>query len=305
MITNMEHSVRVRLQNKAHENGRPFQELLQYYGLERYLYRLSQTPHVDKFLLKGALMLHVWELTQSRPTRDIDLLGHLDNEVAPLEAITKEICKAPVVDDGLRFDPTTVVGERIKEHAETPGVRITFTGFLGNSRIPMQIDVGFGDLVYPPAQKHFYPTLLEFPPPTLRMYPRETLVAEKFEAIVTLGSTNSRMKDFFDLWLLSRQFDFDGSELAQAISQTFAHRETEIDASPIALSTEFTTSEAVQMQWSAFVRRSQLDAGPATLEEIREPLREFLLPLAEALARAETFRDVWVAPGRWQAGVAD
>jgi len=192
MISNTEHSVRARLQNLARSSDRPFQEVLQYYGLERFLYRLSQSPYAGRFLLKGALMLRVWGAADVRPTRDIDLLGFVDNDIPPLVDIMKEACEIGVVDDGLQFEASTVVGKRIKEGADYQGVRIKFTAFLGKTRIPMQIDLGFGDVVHPAPLEQPYPTLLEFPAPQLRMYPREALVAEKFEAILNLGTTVQR-----------------------------------------------------------------------------------------------------------------
>ena len=302
MSSNIAASVRARLSNQAKERKRPFQELLQYYGIERFLYRFSQSQHSSRFLLKGALMLRVWGAPGSRPTRDIDFLGYVDNEIETLEAVVREVCAIVVEDDGVRFDAATVVGERITEDADYEGVRIKFIGFLEKARIPMQIDVGFGDVVHPGSEDKDYPTILNLPAPRLRVYPRETVVAEKFEAMVYLGTLNTRMKDFFDIWLLARQFDFDGAELARAIGKTFDNRSTELDPDPVALTAAFTKSENAQNQWAAFVRRSKLDGAPARLEEIREPLRQFLVPVATALAQGRAFADHWGAPGPWAAG---
>lgn len=199
----------------------------------------------------------------------------------------------------MRFDAATVAGERIKEDADYAGVRVKFTGFLENARIPMQLDIGFGDVVHPRAEEQNYPTILEFPAPRLRAYPRETLVAEKFEAMVFLGTLNSRMKDFFDIWLLARQFDFVGADLARAIANTFEHRNTDLDPNPVALTSDFMDAETTQRQWTAFVRRSQLDNAPATLAETREPLRQFLVPVATAVVEDSPFTDHWTAPGPW------
>ncbi len=285
----------------SRRNGRPFQEVLQYFGLERFLYRFSQTPHRDRFLLKGALMLRVWDAPESRPTRDIDLLGYVDNDTATLDAIVRTACLAEVEDDGLVFDPTTVAGEGIKEDAEYHGVRLKFMGFLEKARIPMQIDVGFGDVVHPAAEEHDYPTILDLPHPRLQMYPRTTVVAEKFEAMVYFGRLNSRMKDFFDIWLLARQFDFAGADPASAIANTFANRGTELVAEPIALTSEFTESEDAKKQWAAFIRRSKLPSAPSNLDEIREPLRAFLLPVTGALIGGTDFDQLWPAGGLWRA----
>jgi len=160
-------SVRARLTNRAKSTQRPFQEVLQHYGLERLLYRLAQSPHRSRFLLKGALLLNAWNAPSSRPTRDIDLLGYVENDVAAMEALFREVCDTTVADDGLRFDATTLVGRRIKEDADYQGVRLTFAAFLEKARIPLQIDVGFGDVVHPGAEERDYPTLLELPAPHL------------------------------------------------------------------------------------------------------------------------------------------
>ena len=302
MSSNTAASVRARLSNQAKERRRPFQELLQYYGIERFLYRFSQSQHSSSFLLKGALMLRARGAPGSRPTRHIDILGYDDNEIETLKSIVREGCAIVVEDDGVRFDAATVVGERITEDADYEGVRIKFIGFLEKARIPMQIDVGFGDVVHPGSEDKDYPTILNLPAPRLRVYPRETVVAEKFEAMVYLGTLNTRMKDFFDIWLLARQFDFDGAELARAIGKTFDNRSTELDPDPVALTAAFTKSENAQNQWAAFVRRSKLDGAPARLEEIREPLRQFLVPVATALAQGRAFADHWGAPGPWAGG---
>lgn len=300
MTPNTAASIRARLTNQAKANHRPFQEVLQHYGLERLLYRLAQSPHRGRFLLKGALLLNAWNAPVSRPTRDIDLLGYAENDVAVMEAMFREICDVDVVDDGLRFDAKTLVGRRIKEDADYQGVRLTFVAFLEKARIPLQIDIGFGDVVSPSPDERNYPTLLDLPAPNLLMYPRETVIAEKFEAMVQLGTLNTRMKDFFDIWLLASQFNFTGPELAQAIQKTFANRGTQLDADPIALNPSFTAAEGTQKQWTAFLKRSQLDNAPQNLDDARELLRSFLLPPATALLTEQNFSAGWSAPGPWQ-----
>ena len=300
MTKNIAASVRARLANHARDSRRPFQEVLQYYGLERFLYRLSRTEHRDRFVLKGALMLRVWNTPASRPTRDIDLLGHIDNEISALEAVTRDVCTIEVEDDGLRFDAATISGARIKEDADYEGVRVKLTGFLENARVPIQLDIAFGDVMHPAADERDYPTLLAYPAPHLRTYPRETVIAEKFQAMVHLGTLNSRMKDFYDIWLLARQFDFLGADLAAAIEKTFHNRGTGMDTDPVALTETFTTAEPTQRQWTAFVKRSNLAGAPDSLGDLREPLRAFLLPIADAIASATAFDDVWSAPGPWR-----
>jgi len=300
VTSNTAASVRGRLTNRAKASQRPFQEVLQHYALERLLYRLAQSPHRGRFLLKGALLLNAWHALVSRPTRDIDLLGYAENDVAVIEAMFREICELPVVDDGLRFDASTLIGSRIKKDGDYQGVRLTFVAFLEKARVPMQIDIGFGDVVNPGAEERDYPTLLDFPAPHLRMYPRETVIAEKFEAMVNLGTLNTRMKDFFDIWLLASQYDFAGPALALAIGKTFENRGTQLDANPIALTPVFTAADGTQKQWGAFVKRSQLNEAPKTLDEARDLLRRFLLPVASALLEAPAFTASWAAPGPWQ-----
>lgn len=300
MTTNLAASVHARLLNQAKASQRPFQEVLQHYGLERLLYRLAQSQHRGRFLLKGALLLTAWSAPLTRPTRDIDLLGYAENDVALMETMFREVCDVDVVDDGLRFDAATVVGQRIKEDADYQGVRLTFLAFLGKARIPIQIDIGFGDVVNPGAEERDYPTLLDVPAAHLRMYPRETVIAEKFEAMVKLGTLNTRMKDFFDIWLLASQFSFTGPELAQAIEKTFANRGTPLEADPVALTPSFMAADGTQKQWAAFLKRSQLDNAPKTLDDARDRLRNFLVPVATALVGAKGFSASWTAPGPWQ-----
>jgi hypothetical protein len=199
---NLAASIRQRLLNKARETGRPFNEILQYFAIERFLYRLATSPHADKFVLKGALMFTAWQAPLSRPTRDIDLLGLTNNSIDAIVAMTQTICTQAVEPDGLTFEPEGVEGERIVEGADYEGVRVRFRGSLGTARITMQLDIGFGDVVIPQPVMVEYPTILPLSAPRLRGYSRESAIAEKFEAMIKLGILNSRMKDFFDVWLL-------------------------------------------------------------------------------------------------------
>ncbi len=244
-------SVRQRLLNKARETGRPFSEVLQYFAIERFLYRLSMSEHAEKFVLKGALMLTAWKAPLLRPTMDIDLLGTTGNDIGSMAAIVRQICAGHVEpEDGLVFDAATVQGERIAEAAEYEGVRIRFRATLDAARIQMQLDIGFGDVVVPEAALTTYPTIFDQPAPHLLAYSKETAIAEKFEAMVKLGELNSRMKDFFDVWLLSRSFDFDGPRLCEAIDKTFKRRGTLLpDGEPVALTAEFSGNPEKRAQW--------------------------------------------------------
>lgn len=293
-------SVRRRLLDAAQASGRPFQELLQYYAMERFLYRLAQSPHADRFVLKGALMFHAWRASTSRPTKDIDLLGYMENSTAALAAIMREVCGQPVEADGLLFDRESVAAVAIKEDADYAGVRLAFRGSLENARIAMRIDVGFGDVMYPGPEVAEYPTILDHSAPRLRGYPRETVVAEKFEAMVKLGLLNSRMKDFYDVWQLSRQFDFDGATLARAIERTFANRKTRIEPLPTALTPTFGGDASKQMQWRGFLKKTKLSDVPVNLQVVVDALVPFLSPVAAAIASGTSFDEHWQAPGPWR-----
>jgi hypothetical protein len=295
---NLVQSVHARLGDRARKDGRPFQEVLEYFGMERFLYRLSRSSHADRFVLKGALMLRVWDAPVARPTRDIDLLGRMDNAPETLARAIVNACEVEVEPDGLTFDPASVTATRIKEDAEYSGVRVRFVGLLGKARIPMQIDVGFGDVVVPAAKEIHYPTLLDSPAPHLKGYPRETVVAEKFEAMVKLGTLNSRMKDFYDIWLMSRRFDFDGAVLARAITATFDNRKTAVDPAPVALTPVLSENQATIAQWRAFVRRSKLTNVPDRLADVASALTIFLGPVASGCV-AGSFTQSWTAPGPW------
>ena len=298
-LKNIAHSVHDRLLNQAHQTGRTFRELLQYFAMERFLYRLAQSPHAEKFVLKGALMLTVWEAPSQRPTMDVDLLGQLDNDIGFIIGIVKEICSGDVEPDGLVFEANSARGERITEAADYEGVRVRFNGSLGSARIFMRIDVGFGDVVVPKPEVVEYPALLDFPAPRLRGYSRESTVAEKFEAMTKLGIVSSRMKDWYDIWVLSRGFDFDGATLAEAIKRTFDNRGTRVDWQPVALTEEFAQDEVKRSQWRAFVLRSRLADAPRDLAEVVASLASFLGPPAKALASRGPFRKSWRAPGPW------
>lgn len=300
-LRNVAASVHQRLLNKARETGRPFNELLQYYVMERFLYRLSKSSHSGQFVLKGALMLTVWRTPVIRPTRDIDLLGLIKNSIDAIVAMIREICIQQVEQpDGVSFDPITVNGEWITEDAIYEGIRVRFRGRFGKSEIPMQLDVGFGDEITPSPTDMEYPTILGHPSPRLKGYNRETTIAEKLQAMVKLGELNSRMRDFYDIWLLSQQFDFDGKVIGNAIKRTFSNRRTDISARPIALTESFAADSVRQRQWEAFLRRSRLDDVPRNFQQVIESISVFLLPITTALSEVKPFTGTWIPPGPWQ-----
>jgi predicted nucleotidyltransferase component of viral defense system len=298
---NLAASVRQRLMNIARARKEDFQLVLTRYALERLLYRVSQSEYRDVFVLKGAMLFQLWGDQPHRPTRDLDLLGRGENSIPRFERIFREVCNLVVEEDGLVFNAQSVRGERIKEDQEYEGLRLNLDCRLENARIPIQIDIGFGDVVTPAASELTYPVLLDFPAPILAVYSRESVVAEKFQAMVMLGIANSRMKDFFDLWVLCRQFEFQGPTLSQAIRATFDRRRTPVPAEvPLALSADFSRDPGKQTQWRAFVGKGKLDTGGAALDEIVDVLRGFLMPPAKAVATGGVLEMVWPAGGPWQ-----
>jgi hypothetical protein len=244
-------------------------------------------------------MFKVWGAPSGRPTKDVDFLARTENTIATVVPVIRAICAQPVEPDGLVFDATTVKGQLIKEDADYEGIRVTFLATLQNARVPMQLDLGYGDVVVPSPEIMDYPVILDFPVPRLRAYSRETVVAEKFEAMVKLGQLNSRMKDFFDLWFLSRQFDFHGQTLATAIGRTFANRKTQIPTEAVALTSAFADDPAKKTQWKGFLKKTRLNEAPQDLHEVVDVLRAFLYPPAVAARDAVDFRLTWKAPGPW------
>ena len=294
---NVPASVRQRLLNRAKNDKRPFSELLQYYAMERFLFRLSQSTHVDRFILKGALMLKVWSLTEFRPTMDIDMLGRTSNEEANIIEQIRDIMAIAVEPDGLIFDPDSIQSERITEDADYEGIRILFRGTLDSARVNMQIDIGFGDIVYPGPEESDLPTMLGSPTPRLLCYSRESAIAEKFEAMVKLGVLNSRMKDFYDIWLISRQFNFDGGKLAEAIRLTFKQRGTAMPVEIEAFNQPFISAK--QLQWSAFWKRLQQDHVPVSFRDIVSAVETFLVPEVSETVQGNPNPVSWIAPGPW------
>lgn len=285
--TNVVASVHQRLLNHAKANSRPFNEVLQYYGMERFLYRLSKTPHAESFVLKGGLLLRVWDTPDTRATRDIDFLAFTENELEVLTATVHEICAIECAGDGLFFDNTTIDARHIKEGEDYEGIRIRLRGFLGKAIINLQIDIGFGDAVHPGIQNIEYPTILDLPAPVLRGYPMETVIAEKTEAMIKLGRVNSRMKDFYDVWLLSQHFSFDAEVLSSAIRGTLEKRKTEVMDFD-SLRSEILENHNVEKQWSAFLIKSQLEA-PGSFADTLEQIGGFLAPILSALKHGNRY----------------
>lgn len=285
-IKDMGASVRARLLNLAKARAVSFDLILNRYAIERLLYRLSVSDHAGRFVLKGATLMMTWLDEPHRGTRDLDLLGFGDSEPDRLLNMFRDVCAQPVGHDGIHFDAAGLRVERIREELEYGGVRLRTTAALAGATIPVSIDIGFGDALEPPPETITYPVLLDQPAPTLRGYARETVIAEKFQAMIALGQANSRMKDFYDIWVLARMFDFSGDRLARAIAATFKRRHTAIPTeTPDALTSDFTEDPNKRAQWRAFVKDVEID--PGELSEVASALDAFLAPHARAAAALE------------------
>src|SRR3990167_6196250 len=284
-IRNLGASVRARLLKISKDKGQTFELVLTRFALERLLYRLSQSAHAERFVLKGAMLMMSWFEDPHRGTRDLDLLGFGDPNEDAMLATFRNIFSHDV-EDGVVFDPDTLRVDRIREELDYGGLRLRAIGSIGGARINMTIDIGFGDAVEPGAEVIDYPVMLDLPAPKLRAYARETVIAEKFQAMVALGRANSRMKDFYDIWILGRSFAFDGERLVQAIAATFAQRSTAIPTEPPdALSPAFAADEQKNRQWRAFVE--DVTHKPGELTEVVKELAAFLMPHAIAAANTD------------------
>ena len=296
---NVAASVCARLLELSRRRKVEFQQLLSGFAIERLLYRLGVSSYAGRFVLKGAMLFRVWSEGSHRATWDLDLLGRNVHAVPEVVSVIRDLCRIPV-GDGIVSDPASVTGEEIRDADEYAGVRVRLVARLDEARIPMQVDVGFGDAVVPEPTLQRYPTLLDHPPPHILVYPREAVVAEKCEAMVSLGVTNSRMKDFYDVYQLASSFAFEGSSLARAIRATFEQRGTPFPGSdPLVLTPGFLGAPERQTQWRAFLRRGRLDAPPDA-GELAEVLGRFLKPVLQAAAQGEGFAAKWSPGGPWR-----
>lgn len=317
-IKDLAASVRQRLFNLSRERRQPFDIVLTRYAIERLLYRLSRSKYSNDFVLKGATLFAIWTEEIHRPTRDLDLLAFGEASAERLRATFKELCTLDVEPDGLRLDPETIRVMEIRGAQEYPGQRVQLIAKLGSARIPVQVDVGFGDAVVPVPEEVEYPTMLSFPPPRLKAYPKEAVVAEKLHTMVVLGIANSRMRDFYDIWTMSRLFLFDGETLSQAIRATFERRRTEIPSTiPLALTSEFATDLDKRAQWRGFLHRSGLgndtvdERGSGNgrptheLERVIDDLKGFLLPPLAVVGEGVNFDKTWPPKGPWMESKAE
>lgn len=278
---NLAASVRQRLLDLSRRDGQPFDVILVMYGLERLLYRLSMSDQRDRFVLKGGMLVSLWLDDEARVTRDIDFLGH--GEAAPdhLVAVFGEILNLPA-EDGLTFDIDALNAQIINEEQEYDGVRIKTQAHLEQTRIPITIDVGFGDALTEPGHELEYPSLLDLPSATIRSYPPVTVVAEKFQAIVNLGLANSRMKDYYDLWALTQQQPMAPDALMSAIEATFARRETTVPVdAPTGLSSMFYQDPVKSAQWTAYAASIEMES--LTLGDVVDSIWGYLAPVCNSI----------------------
>lgn len=297
-LKNMADSVRQRLLNVAKERREDYQLILTRYSLERLMYRLSCSQYRGEYVVKGAMVFSLWNDEPHRATRDLDLLGHGSNDLEELAKIFREIVATQVEDDGIRFDAQSIEPERIKVDQEYEGVRLNMMAYIDSARIKLNVDIGFGDAITPKAVEMSYPGILSFPGACLLSYPRETVIAEKFQALVALGIGNSRLKDFYDIWFLASKFNFSGPELGKALQSTFGRRHTALPAStPVGLTEEFAEDKNKLAQWQAFIKRTGVKGQE--FGEVIKVLHSFLMPPSEALVQGKIFDKNWLTEGVW------
>lgn len=293
-------SIKDRLLNLAHAQSVDFQQLLMRYALERLLYRIEQSSYKEIFVLKGAMLFHIWLDQQDlRVTKDIDLLSFGSNSPENLKQIFTEICTLRLKEpDGIVFDTEKLQAKKIKEGQKYEGIRLSLPAYLEKTRIALQVDVGFGDAITPRPIKQSFPVVLEgSPSPLLLTYPKETVVAEKFQAIVSLGIQNTRMKDFYDIFLLAKTTSFDGELLCQALEATFSRRETLLPTvPPLAFTVEFTAEALKIRQWQAFSKRLK---QPFHLLQVMTLLESFLMPPSHAVTEKESLKSKWHPEQGW------
>jgi len=285
-IANIPASVKAQLLNLARKRNRPFQELLQYYGMERFLFRLGESSHRGRFVLKGALLFHVWDIQDSRATRDIDMLAMADNSPDYLEDLVKNVCELEVLClDGVVYDSHSISVEVMQAQREYEGIRLRFQAKLENTKIPMQIDFGFGDVITPEPQSITYPTLLDLPAPRLRGYPVETVISEKLQTMVEKGLLNSRVKDYLDVWTLLRWGQFDGEVLERALFRTFEQRGTKMNlVQLVQIIQQYGASTDRQLLWKRYREKNSFAAAPQSLVELCSGIITQFLSLVRTLA---------------------
>jgi len=294
-------SVHQRLLNKARNTGRPFNEVLQYYAVEKFLLRMSKLPNAEDFVLKGALLLRATGISELRATRDIDVLKYGSSAISDIEEIFRECCNINIEGDGLAFDPDSVEGEEIREQEAYDGIRVKVRGNLGNARLTIQIDLGFGDVITPEPLWIEYPTILDEDNPRIRAYTLESSIAEKYQAMVNLDMANSRMKDFYDIYFLSERRSFEGTDIQRAIKETFDRRGTDIPTElPTALTENFYEDDTKEKQWIAFIGKISDDQLPKELRPVVNRIKTFLWPVTVSIQDQSDFTQNWKPAEGWR-----
>jgi hypothetical protein len=298
-VRDMAASVRARLLNLAHRTKKPYDEVLIQYALERFLFRLSKSPYKEHFLLKGGLLLMGRGLPQARPTRDIDFLGLMPIDVDAVSQTIRAISET-FFQDAMVYDFSRMTYETLSPESDYRGVRLKFSGRLGKARVPMQIDIGFGDKVVPNPTEMVFPTLLGTEPPIILGYTPETVIAEKFEAALDLADLNSRMKDFYDIWFLCQLCAFEGRILQEAIIATCKRRRTKIRSDAEMFSDTFAGGAEKKRRWSAFLAKGPITGAPEDFSLIMDAIRGFLRPIAQACEEHGSFESRWPPGGPWK-----
>ena len=294
----------MRLLNHAKQHGDDYQRVLTRYAIERLLFRLSQTEAAEHYVLKGAMLFITWPEHVFRPTGDLDLLGKGDPDPVTITELFARICEVESPNDGITFDSATLKVEPVRETDKYQGAQVTLKGELAGAVIHVQVDIGFGDHVYPPPTRQTFPSLLpDMPAANILMYPPETVLAEKFEALIRFGEANGRVKDFHDLWVTTRTFPFDLPSLVEAVGGTLRRRETAIpDEMPVGLTEDFARIVEERGLWSGFLRRNPPNFQPPPFADLQAELRRFFGPIIASLAVPEGAKGRWDPDGgAWHA----
>lgn len=302
-IKNTTASILQRLKNYSSDRHEDYGLILSRYAIERFLYRLSLSAYADQFVLKGAQLFCLWTDNPYRPTRDLDLLRFGSSDIPELESIIRNVCELKIdVPDGIAYLLETIKGQAIREDNAYDGVRIRFEYRIGSVGQFMQIDIGFGDTIIPAVDECPFPSMLGFPSAQLQTYRRETVIAEKVEAMIHLGMANSRMKDFFDICKLSEEFEFDATVLRNAIEATFVRRGTDIPAGmPVVFTSEFSENQTKRIQWQAFLKKSALDTHllDSDFSNVIEKISALISPLFQSIRSGHPFHFKWTPTTKW------
>ncbi|MGX9148042.1 nucleotidyl transferase AbiEii/AbiGii toxin family protein [Mesorhizobium sp. 128a] len=299
IVKNLDVSIRARLLNHARQHGDDYQRVLTRYAIERLLFRLSKTEAAARYVLKGAMLFVTWPEHVFRPTADLDLLGEGSPDPVAIAELFVRICQVEAPDDGIKFDPDSLKIEAVREADKYQGAQLSLTADLAGAKLHVQVDIGFGDHVYPSPKRGTFPSLLpNLPEASVLMYPPETVVAEKFEAMIRFGEVNGRIKDFYDIWVTTRIFPFDASNLVEAVIGTLRRRETAIPiVMPAGLTEAFAAIVEDRGLWSGFLRRNPPTLKPPSFAELQEELRRFFGPIIDSLASPENARGRWNPDG--------